>query len=331
MECKWAKLANWGIGQKQQIAYYPDWRYKPDMKKPDAIGSNPVMWDTAIYHVKVGGLSDMHFGVPEIYQALDWAKAYKSFLEDWATIVRAYARFAWQMKGPASSAGVTAAKAKLGTTLATGSETNPPPTVASTFIGMPGYNMEPIRTAGATTTADDGRRLLLMVCAATGLPESFFGDVSVGTLATAKSLDRPTELKFQDRRTLWADILQDIFGYVIKSAYAASQSVLPEIDPDTGEEMDCHIYITFPSILEHDVEANVRSIVSAATLDGKPSAGTIPDAKMLSGMLLSALGVDDVDEIVAKLFPEKGQPQAEAFTETLRELRAAIAKVMKEG
>jgi len=332
---EWTQSAiDWGTGipgQKQEVAYYPDWRYRPASQRQDSIGEKPIMWDAAVYHIKVGGLGDMKFGIPEIYQALDWAKAYKSFLEDWATIVRAYARFAWQLKGPGSATAVTAAKAKLGTTLATGSETNPPPTAGSTFIGKEGYSMEPIRTAGATTTAEDGRRLLLMVCAAMGLPESFFGDVSVGTLATAKSLDRPTELKFEDRRTLWADVLHDIFDYVIEAAYAASQSSLPDIDPDTGEDIDRHIYITFPSILEHDIESSVKSIVSAATLDGKPAAGTIPDIKMLSSMLLAALGVEDVDEILENLFPEDAEPEAEAFTEALRELRQAIGNIVNDN
>lgn len=323
-------LQTGAIGQKLQTAYYPDWRYRPE-KQPDAIGDKEIIWDACVYHIKVGGLGDMRFGVPEIYQALDWAKAYKSFLEDRATVYRALARFAWQLKGPGSATAVTAAKTKLASTLASGSETNPPPTTASTFIGKDGYSMDPIRTAGTTTPAEEGRRFLLMVCAALGLPESFFGDVSVGTLATAKSLDRPTELKFEDRRTLWADVFHDIFEYVIGASYAASQSNLPDIDPKTGEEIDKHVYITFPSILEHDVESSVRAIVSAATLDGKLAAGTIPDMKLLSSMLLSALGVEDADEILEKLFPEDGEPEAEAFTEALRELRQAVAEIIKEG
>ena len=65
-----------------------------------------------------------------------------------------------------------------------------------------------------------------MVAAATGLPESFFGDVSVGTLATARSLDRPTELKFHSRQTLWADVLRDLLGYVIDQAVTAPRGQL---------------------------------------------------------------------------------------------------------
>lgn len=311
-----------------KTTYYRDWRYDPGQHPPTLNGS-PIEWDMLIYHIKVGGMSNMRFGIPEIYQAIDWARAYNHFLEDWATIVRAYSRFAMALTTP-GKAGTAAALAMFGTTVGTGTsgETNPPPVAGSMFIGTEDYKLSAVRTAGATTSAEDGRRLLLMVCAATGLPESFLGDVSVGTLATAKSLDRPTELMMQDRRTLWADVLHDILAYVIEEAIVAGR--VPAIDPETGEDIDRHIDISFPPILEHSVTESVAAIVSAATLDGKAAAGTIPDTKMLSRMLLSALGQEDVDEVLETLFPEdEQQPQAEAFTEALRELRAALAKVQE--
>src|SRR5262249_50712420 len=152
----------------------------------------PVRWDAPIYHIKTGGFSDMRFGVPEIYAAVDWAKAYKEFLEDWATITRALSRFAWKASTKGGQRGVAALKSRLSTTLGSGAgmgETTPPPVTGSIAVMSEGNNLEPIKTAGATTSMEDGRRLLLMVCSALGLPETFFGDVSVGTLATATSLD----------------------------------------------------------------------------------------------------------------------------------------------
>ena len=320
------------ISQHSLVTYYPDWQHQvPNGRRPDTIGNKPVLWESPIYHVKVGGLTDMQFGVPETYQAIDWARAYKSFLEDWATIVRAYARFAWYLRVP-SKEGVAAAKARFGTTLGVGGssgETNPPPVVGSMLIGQEGYEPAPIRTAGATTHADDARRLLLMVCAAMGLPETFFGDASTGTLATAKSLDRPTELKFRDRQMLWADIFRNILGYVVDTAQEALVNPLPKIDPETDEDLDEHLDITFPPILEHDVEQSVRAIVSAATLDGKPLAGTIPDMETLSRMLLTALGEQNTDELLAAMFPEEEiSSEAKTFVAAIGELREAIANVI---
>jgi len=301
-----------------KTVYYKDWRYTGRDKPTDGeIAAEPV------YHVKVGGLSDMRFGVSEVYAALDWAKAYKSFLEDWATIVRAYSRFAWNLTVP-TKAGIATAKAKLATTISTGgaSETNPPPVTGSTFIGQGDVSMQPIRTAGATTSAEDGRRLLLMVASSMGIPESFFGDVSVGTLATARSLDRPTELKFVSRQSLWGDVLQDICDYVVLQAVRARilPGTIEEQDDGTplvtlpagedGEERDATVSITFPPILEHDVAATVESIVKAATLGGSPMADTI-DPMTISRLLLTALGVEDVDAVMETIYPidpETGEP-----------------------
>lgn len=323
------------VMSEMRSAYYPDWRYRP-RNKPTSIGGVPVMWDSPVYHVKVGCLPDMRFGVSQVYAAFDWARAYVRFLEDWATIVRAYSRFAWQLQVKGGSGAVAAAKARLQTTLTEGgAESNPPPVTGSMFIASDGTALSPVRTAGATVSAEDGRRLLLMVAATIGLPESFFGDVSVGTLATARSLDRPTELKMSNRQTLWEDVFQNIFTYVKEQSIRAAGGLLKgtvEEDEDgtpiiqLSNDADDSVYITFPPILEHDVSASVDAIVKAATLGGAGMlAGTI-DLKNVSRMLLAALGEKDVDAILQDMFPDKGQREAvpQAVTEALRELRDAI-------
>lgn len=337
---------------KTLTAYYPDWRYRPKTKLK-SLGGQPVYWDTPVYHVKVNCLSDMRFGVSEIYAAIDWARAYKEFLEDWATIVRAYSRFAWQLTTKGGRAGVQAAKTKLASTLGGaalgGTETNPPPVTGSVFIGQADTKIEPLRTAGATTSAEDGRRLLLMVAAATGLPESFFGDVSVGSLATAKSLDRPTELKFKARQTLWAEIFTEILSYVIERSVRAPQGALQGTarvdddtviitlapDPATGEPLDASIDVDFPPILEHDPDARINSIVTAATLAGRPLAGTL-DMRTVARLLLTALGEDDVDALLTDLFPEPetaaiGPEGVEAETPTSETLMVEAVRQLREA
>jgi hypothetical protein len=305
--------------------YYPDWRYRP-AQQPATIGDSPVRWESPVYHIKVGGLSDMRFGVSEVYAALDWAKAYTQFLENWATIVRSYASFAWQLTTKAGKAGVAAAKTKLGSTYGTGlsgGETNPPPIPGSTFIGADSVNMQPIRTAGATTSAEDGRRLLLMVASTMGLPETFFGDTSVGTLATAKSLDRPTELQMRQRQMLWQDILGNIARYVVEQAVRAGTlagTVVEEDDgtpivtlptnDETGEPASLDIHVTFPPILERDITESVAAIVDAATLGGQGLAGTL-DLEMVTRMLLGALGEQNADDLLAKLFPPPAEGEEE--------------------
>ena len=302
---------------KAQTAYYPDWRHRPTMRRK-TIGQHPILWDVPVYHVAVGGLSTMRFGVPEVYPALDWARAYKEYLEDWATIMRALSRFAMKLTTRGGKSGVASAKAKLGTTYGPGRETNPPPNVGSMFIAAEGQDLQPIKTAGVTTDAESGRPLRLMVGTAVGLPDTFLsGDGDIGSLATAKSLDRPTELQMSDRRTLWTNVFMDLFTYAVDQAALApgytDLSGSRVLDPNTGEtvvqlrgDIDRAIEITYPPILEHDEGMVIESIVRAATLDGKTLAGTM-DIKTVAEMLFNALGRDDVDELISELFPGDGR------------------------
>jgi len=328
---------------RQRTAYYPDWK-NPNPAK--TIASKKVE-DAVVYHVAVNKLSDMKFGVSEVYAGIDWARAYKEFLENWATIVKAYSRFAWQLTAKGGKKGIAKAKDKLQSTLGinTGTETNPPPVTASTFIGTEGAKLEPIKTAGATTKAEDGRRLLLMVSAATGIYEHYFGDPSTGNLATAKSMERPMELMFRDRQQLWASVFKEICQFVIEQSVRAPRGKLQGnvLKNEYGEEyvelagdMSDRVNVTFPDILEKDVKEKVSAIVSAATLDGKAPAGTL-DLKRITRMLLLALGEENVDEILEDLFPDdeegKGRNKEEEqeietmMVDAIRDLREAVRKL----
>lgn len=316
----------------QRRAYYPDWRYKPS-SKPAKFGRIEVMWDTPVYHVRTGGLASWKFGLSEIYAAIDWARAYKEFLEDVASLMRSYARFAWNLKFKGGKKVMQAAKSKLNSTLGnegSAGETNPAPVTGSTFLGSDMYEMQPMNLRGASIAPEDGRRFLLMVAAAMGLPETFYGDVSVGTLATGKTLDRPTELMMRNRQLLWTDILRNIFQFVLLWSVKATAGKLHELGKVEGttnsegiieekvvwnESVQALIDIDFPPVLERDVQAAVQAIVTAATLNGQELA--IFDEPTVARLLLTALAQDDVDELMNALYPDDGNsigPGTEAST-----------------
>jgi hypothetical protein len=298
---------------EQQKAYYPDWLHplRFSGERPEQLRGSPVMWDSPVYHLKTGNpMEHARYGLPEIYAALDWARAVKQDMEDYATIRRALTRFAWNLRRKGGPAAVAAAKARLNTTLGTDNiETNPPPATGSTFIASDGADLQPIRTAGATLAPDEGRRLWLMVAAATGIPETMLsGDATVGNYATAKSLDRPTELEMRLRQSMWAGVISDLLGYVVDQAALAPKGPLTGrlvTDSYTGEqrvsvrigrqEADRRVDVKFPGILERDVQTRVQAIVGAATLNGQPTAGTLRP-ETTSRMLLTELLEDQVDE-----------------------------------
>lgn len=333
----------------ERTAYYPDWRYTPAVQPPK-FGDVEVRWDAPVCHVRVGGYSNWKFGLSEVYSAIDWAIAYKGNLEDWASIIRAYRKFAFELTQTGGRNALSAAKTKLNAGPLGGGATDQPPTVGSTFIHDPNTQMKPMSHGGATVSAEDGRRLLLMVAAKFGFPETYFGDASVGTLATAQSLDRPTELAMIDRQTLWTGILKGVHDYVIFWGIKAPQGPLKSLgrivrvveDEQIVETVvwnngvDSRVVIAFPPIVTDNLATKIVAIKTAATLDGAPMAGTI-ELPQLAGMMLNALGVPDSDEILARMFPDGQVPEAAAagtveagMVEAVRELRAALVR-LQEG
>lgn len=153
------------------------------------IGRDPVAKDSAgqyvrIYHRRDGGLPKWHFGCPRAYAAIDWARAYKARLEDYATIVRQMSRFAFDVETKGGAPAIAALKNTLATTLGNGGmdwETNPPPTAGAGFIHGPGTKLGAFEGAGKTPPPEEGRRLAHMVYMVFGLPECYDDQTEVLT------------------------------------------------------------------------------------------------------------------------------------------------------
>lgn len=320
----------------EKTLFYPDWK-NPNPHRMQ--GANVA--EEVIYHVAVNKLSDMKFGVSEVYAAMDWAKAYKEFLEDWTTIVKAYSRFAWNLttKGKRGAQGAKdALKTSMG--VSSGAETNPSPATASISVNTEGAKLEPIKTAGATTHADDGDKLVHMVCAATGIFYHYLvGDPSTGNLATAKAMERPMELMFKNRQQLWISVFTEILDYVVFQSVKANRGVLQgtikkdefgEEIVELGPDKSAIINVKFPDLLEKDTKAHIDAIINAATLSGKTPSGTL-ELKLVTRMLLMALGEKDIDETIERMYPEDGTtPGEDMMTSAIQELMTQVKKMSKE-
>ncbi len=293
--------------------WYVAMGYEPP--KSTTIQNKPLMKDAAgnlipIYHVKSGGLMKWKFGCPRVYAALDWARAYKRRMENYATITEALARFSWSVETEGGAPAIAAFKQTLATTLGNTDglslEQNPPPVTGAAWISSPSNKLTPIKTAGIAPDPEEGRRLALMVYCVFGLPETFFGDVSVGTLATAQSLDRPTELKFLKEQEDWREDLQRICYFVLDRSRTAPKGRMREAKSSAE---DITVEVKFPSIIQGDTQEQVKAIVSSMTLDGYSCIGI--DQRTGIGMLLTELGVEDVEEVLEAMFPDYDPDRSE--------------------
>ncbi len=308
-----------------------------------------------VYHLKDGDLPGWRFGCPRMYCVVDWLRAYKQGLEDLCTTWRALARFAWNVETKGGAPAIAALKQTLATTLANDLsqiETNPPPVTGSAFISGPTNKMTPMQTGGSTTMNPDNlRRVLMMICAGFGLAESSFGDASIGSLATAETLERQAELMFLQRQEVWREVVQTFGHYALSRSLRAPkgklreamakrqgvevsefkpESVLIESAPrkrgsDIGATLieaalrkrgklkeaaktaadvsqKVTIQVKFPDIMTHDVDKRIDGIMHAMTLDGKQPIGI--DTRIGTGLLLSELGVEDVQAVLEAMYPE---------------------------
>ena len=340
-------VARFGGPTTQMNEYYPAWNYRP-INKPVTLNGKKVNWNAPIYHVKVGGTSHMRFGVTEIYSSLDWARAYKEAMEDYATVRKAHAKWAWQLTVKGGKEGVAAAKAKIATTIGEStSETNPPPVAGSVAVSAENMaRLETMKTAGAQAPPDEARMLAVMAAAGQNLPYSIFmGDADKSNLATAKSLDRPTELGMSMRQMMWTNIFQNLNTYIQWASLRAPNGALKgklvadewgtewlDVGKKDGEPIPTGIVVEWPPILEHDVSESVKAIVSAATLDGKPDAGIL-DRKTLIRKLATTLGIENVETMIDEVLNEmENAPPAEDVTKEAQFIEALrdVQNVLKE-
>jgi hypothetical protein len=317
------------VVNEQREALYPDWRYFPT-SRPEQMGSIPVMWDSPIVHRRTGGLKQMRFGVPEVYAAIPWARAYKGFLEDWHTLVKSLSRFAWQAVAKGRGKAERTKKKVESPSVEELEEGADPlsrrPRAGAMWIaGSEDDTLTPIPKTGATTSADDARASRLMVAASMNIPDTILsGDVDVGNFATSKTLDRPTELYMRTRQSLAAELRRCVYQYGVMAGIR--YGVIPGTEKDRGgylevdTNIDTDIAISFPPVLEDDKKANVEAIVAAATLSGHPDAGVLPQ-ELTAKMLLEALDVDDIEQALGEL-PD---PEREDLAKAVEQLREALS------
>lgn len=289
-----------------------DGSYAPE-KRLDTIGGIDVNWDMPILRSRDSETpSKWRWAVPPLYALIDWASAYKDFLEDWATIQRTLSRFALMIETKGGQGAIAAYQALLSTTFAnsdgTQIERNPPPVVGSAHVSGPDNKIQAFKSAGASTSPEQARRLLLMGAAAAGLPETFFGDASTGSLATAVSLDRPTELKFSEIQRRWKYDLECILRYVVSVSKATAGGKLREAQK-AKTKSQARIIISFPTVIEHAIQPMIQAIFEMATCGGRTgiSAGLV-DRRTIAELMLTEIGYEDRENLLDKIYGKNYDP-----------------------
>jgi len=79
--------------------------------------------------------------------------------------------------------------------------------------------------------------LKLQVSAGTGWPEQYFGDISIGNLATAKTVEAPVQRMVESYQSVWADTYDDIFQFILEQENVPEANRYVDIDmPEVSQE-----------------------------------------------------------------------------------------------
>lgn len=289
----------------EQTMWYPAIGYKPTQRQTNLYG-HPINWAAPVYHVKANphGL----WGIPDAFAALPWARAYKEFLEDWATLMKALSRIAWRISGKKGAA--QQARRALQDISEAGQG----------FASDPSTQIEAVPKTGATIDAESGRPLATMIAAALGIPvTTLMSDPGqTGARAVAETLNQPTRLEFQNRQELWTETYRVILNHAIdQAAIAPSGPLQGSVVRDSftqqeevvlQQEGDRTIVFTWPDLDEQPVDVMVAAIAAA---DGT---GKMPPLETMR-LMLRAFKVRDVDEILEDWTDEEGNfidPQVSA-------------------
>ena len=243
-----------------KTTYYPDFRNTD--KSTDGIVDNIIDWTVAIYHVSVNKIDTLGFGITDLAAAYRWAEAGTQFLEDWGAVMRTIRKYSTMVSTPSTNQStinaIGASFAGDTNSMNTPLQSNP----SGSMLTMGGGNEYKVVDAGSSKVMGpaDVRQFYIMVCTASGVPETLLtGDPSTGNLATAKELSGPFMTLIESRQEMWADVWRTLCNYLLTiQGYK-----------------DIQIKVSFPPLMQENINDRINAIVSAATLDSKVWAGTM--------------------------------------------------------
>jgi len=251
--------------------------------------------DALVYHITYNTITQR--GNPLLLPALDWIKQYRRFLASRIAIMLALSRWAWKQKVKGGSAAVDAIKA------VTEGET---PNAGSILLENMGVDTTPIKTeTGASAAYQDARLIKLQICAAVGIPEQYFGDISIGNLATAKTVELPMMKMFQSYQKIWNDVYTDINEIILEH--------------NNVPEDKWYVDMDFPPIAPEDVTGAATAL--AQILTAMPDLAYADEVKQ---MALMTLGINDPAEVLDNLSKEAKSDPNVALAKALKVFRESL-------
>lgn len=251
---------------KNNIEYYPAIDYDESNGKPRTFKGKRVNWeDTRIAAHSVNKQVGWKWGVPDLLCVIFWLKAHKEFLENQATLVKAYSRFAWKVATP-TAANARAASTKVGTAPSIDPMTGQPQSVGATAVTGQGATISSVGRTGGSVDFEAGLPLAGYVAAGMNVPlNELTADAGNANRSSAETLSSSNEKVMRARQSEHKMFFESVFAYL-------------------GFE----VKVSFEKIEEEAAYRQIQSIVSLLPLN-------IFSDKEMRALVIRVLDIQDMD------------------------------------
>lgn len=282
--------------------WYPDWRATAAQLETMPIPNGAMMVDAlrpnttaVVMHAapdKVNGR-----GWPLLRRALEWARAYKDFIGDRATIAKAVAMFVDKLKVQGGSRAVNDVISQLQSSLVNGQgqyfDNNPPPATGSTWVenGAIERTRLPMGT-GAGDAQTDGMTIAAQFATGAGMPLHWLGRTDAAqNRAVARESSLPAYAQINRYQNFWADTFGNWVEIVLRAAEEYGGATIETYDAD----------VTLDTPLDADISEVNAVISSIIAANGAGRLGDDVANKAIAALTktaLSSLGVRNVDDVL---------------------------------
>jgi len=287
--------------------WYPDWQasaeqldaYLAANPLPDgAKRADEIRENTHVVAMHVALDDDGGRGWPQLRRALDWARAYKDFLQNRASVAAAVAMYVDRLKVKGGQRAVDNVIDRLQSHFARSTEAgidrNPTPPAGSTWVENEAIARERMPlTTGAGDAQVDGMTIAGQFASGAGIPLHYLNrSDAMQNRAIAQESGRPWYEQIQRYQSFWVDVLSDIVEVVGRMAvtYGNNKTIT-----------DYAVEVTLDSPSDNDI----AEIVSALAAIADAASSGVLDAEVgnraveeLTRLALSALGVRDADSLL---------------------------------
>lgn len=318
------------------IVYYADWRATPDdlaaVKLPQgARNADDLREKTRVVIVPAQRNVIGKRGWPQLRQALVWARAYRDFIGDRATIAKKAALRVEKMTVKnAGQRQIDSIVSRLQSSFVNGPETgldrNQNVTAGQTWVQNEGVDLQWMnRDTGAQAAQIDGLTILGQFASGARAPLGWLGRPDAWqNRAVAKEASLPWYEQIQRYQTFWASVFSDLVEVTGRMANEYGNKGIEDFSCEVGLDSPFQNDITeIATIMD-----SITGAVNGSTLDA--GAAGRANAEFTRLALLS-LGIRDAESILAEPDAEATTSVEGALAREIKEARRELREALAEG